>query len=104
MQHVVDKLKEVERQYDIIAIKVWMHPLCAPNYQVTFFVTYQDSYSFNLFAPYPNTESLQHYILHEDFAEQQHIADEDVIVITEQHGAIPLNDVYKKALEEPCEQ
>lgn len=103
MQHVVDKLKEVERQYDIIAIKVCMHPLGKPDYQLIFFVTYRDSYSFNLFLSYPNDETLQHYILMDEFVEEHKITDEDVIVVTEQHGAVPLNNVYKKVLEESHE-
>ena len=98
MQHIVEKLKEVERQYDIVAIKVCMHPLGKPDYQIMFFVTYRDSCSFNLFLPYPDNETLQHYILLDEFIEEYRIKDEDVTVITQQHGVRPLNDIYQKAL------
>lgn len=98
MQHVVDKLKEVERSYDIVAIRVLMHALGRPDYELTFFVTYRDSGSFNLFLPYPNDETLQHYILFDDFVEEHQIKDEDIVVITTQHGAINLDSAYQKAL------
>lgn len=99
MQHIVEKLKEVEREYDIVALRVWMHALGKPDYELTFFVTYRDSCSFNLFLPDPENETLQHYILIDEFIEEHKIKEEDVIVITNQHGAILLDSVYRKALE-----
>lgn len=92
--NIIEKLKIIESKRNIVAFRIIMHALGKEDYPLTFFVTYNDSYSFNIFLSHRHDNELTHYHMTDEFLEQYHIEDSDIEVVTMQDGIVPLRDLF----------